>query len=1029
MAALAEMLESEAALRTSAQRCAFWTTQLPAALETAAAEGSLDVTAAAAALAAAVMSTVDVYFDKASQAGLLAGLRAIASRADVGEPFARMLLSAAIGGGSAMRRRTPAGAAQLLCACCAVAEAEWAKPAGPLPAPELFPLLGLLLHATRGRGDYDAAWRLGLRAVRRLLAAHAASSQLEARAEEWLLAQSTPELAEAACCLACAVAPAAVRRERARAAPLLRGKRAKGEAAPAAAPFDPAAWAKALASHLTSTGIASPSSAVAAFTLVLRSGLVPLEVVEKYVLPALGKAIKRSAEAGLPCVESLFSALPPGATLSPAAAAALAELLAPMLAARPTAAAAAVSAVASLRLRLTPAGASAAVAALIAGSGKASQLSPPQRIALSDALGSLATVPLAVSPRSTANAAAAEAAAWADGETAKQWATASQAATDAVAALLLPLAARETEDAPRTAMMGAVSRWVGARGVATAEGAVAAIGKGLGDKSAEVRRAHVAAVLGALRSAAEVSSDPSSLRPALAALLVPAAAGDALLSLAKNALKKAPAGGAARADALGALAALREGSVFSPALAQAVAAEKVWAQALKAKESFVWVVGGGGLSSLPSGRELGLTTRFVVGLALSPQLALCGDGGALLLDSLLGLCVSPHAAARLAALHALRTLGAKEPSPTAVSTSAGAAACWAAGVCPARATGAPPVAAAALLKATEAAVRRLTDAADAANADAGAATPDNDDTEGEAASSSATAASVLASASHARAALRSGLARLRDPSCTELAPLLPRLLLLTHQPALQRGSGRPSLWASFCFVWGGAEALPALLPPPVLDEVAALLASDRGAAADKPATRAAALAAFRSLATLPRSAAAGPSRAVAEALLSALLPLLEGPMAEAAAALGQATPAEVRALQTETETAAAVSANSEAAPTAPRAAPVSGKASGKEEDDVEAAIRATFQRRAAEAGKAAAPVKKAGGGIGGAKPKLDKMEAQKAAQVTPAIYIYHIYICIYIYIYYMYRYTYIYAYMLYAYTQIWMRIYLYTCRE
>ena len=58
--------------------------------------------------------------------------------------------------------------------------------------------------------------------------------------------------------------------------------------------------------------------------------------------------------------------------------------------------------------------------------------------------------------------------------------------------------------------------------------------------------------------------------------------------MVRSAVKKALTAPAARADALGALAALREGCALSEPLAAACTADKLWQAALKAKEAFAW---------------------------------------------------------------------------------------------------------------------------------------------------------------------------------------------------------------------------------------------------------------------------------------------------------------------------------------------------------------------------------------------------------------------------------------------------------
>ena len=101
-------------------------------------------------------------------------------------------------------------------------------------------------------------------------------------------------------------------------------------------------------------------------------------------------------------------------------------------------------------------------------------------------------------------------------------------------------------------MMAAVGSWIGVAGVGSADAAVKAVGAGLADKSAEVRRAHLAAVL---QSAAERGgAEGGGASGALLSLLKPSAVGEPLLAVVRSAVKKALTAPAARADALGALA-------------------------------------------------------------------------------------------------------------------------------------------------------------------------------------------------------------------------------------------------------------------------------------------------------------------------------------------------------------------------------------------------------------------------------------------------------------------------------------------
>jgi hypothetical protein len=416
---------------------------------------------------------------------------------------------------------------------------------GPVPLPELFALLGSLLHDARARGEADAAWRLGLRSVQSMLSSGGDSSgvpaaattkvgaagSLAAAAEAWLLSPPPISLAEAACCLTAALAPLLVKRERQRKAGAgpgrkendgLKENKPHGHDQPTSVPaFDSTAWAKALGGFLSSGQLSRPADAIGALAPLLRSGLLHVSCVEAHALPQLAKALRRAAEPALACVTALLDALPPTANLTPAAASTLAEALAPTIATGTPATATAPSAAAAaaattLRSRTDPVSATAAVLALIGGTGKGSQLPAPARIALAEALGGLATPPPTVSagllpqavssppsagvaPLSTGRrrraggggAAAGvgraeiEAGVWATPAScsplAAEWAAAAQHGCDAVGSLLLPLCARETSEPSRTAMLAAVGRWMAARGVGAEDTAGGAQGKGSAD--------------------------------------------------------------------------------------------------------------------------------------------------------------------------------------------------------------------------------------------------------------------------------------------------------------------------------------------------------------------------------------------------------------------------------------------------------------------------------------------------------------------------------------------------------------------
>lgn len=139
--------------------------------------------------------------------------------------------------------------------------------------------------------------------------------------------------------------------------------------------------------------------------------------------------------------------------------------------------------------------------------------------------------------------------------------------------LLSPLVAKEPSEAARAAMLGAVGRWMPLLPAPAA--CASAFGKGLADKNAEVRRAHVGGVLSALEAGALAPTPPAGLVTILTSLAEP------LVALIKPALKKAPSAGLPRADALCVLICIHEGGGSCPALEKAEKAEKVCSSAAR----------------------------------------------------------------------------------------------------------------------------------------------------------------------------------------------------------------------------------------------------------------------------------------------------------------------------------------------------------------------------------------------------------------------------------------------------------------
>ncbi|EOD11607.1 hypothetical protein EMIHUDRAFT_452396, partial [Emiliania huxleyi CCMP1516] len=212
-----------------------------------------------------------------------------------------------------------------------------------------------------------------------------------------------------------------------------------------------------------------------------------------------------------------------------------------------------------------------------------------------------------------------------------------QGAAEAVASYLLPLAAREASEPARTAMMAAVGSWVGVAGVGSADAAVKAVGAGLVDKSAEVRRAHLAAVLGGLQSAVEGGgAEGGGASGALLSLLKPSAAGEPLLAM---------------------------GCALSEPLAAACTADKLWQAALKAKEAFAW-------ASASSAGEKGTAEGGALdALAAEGLLRGAADAVAELVASDKGAA----SASRDTRLAALASLGALAASPAEVRAAVTAA--------------------------------------------------------------------------------------------------------------------------------------------------------------------------------------------------------------------------------------------------------------------------------------------------------------------------------------------------------------------
>ncbi|KAL1515351.1 hypothetical protein AB1Y20_001981 [Prymnesium parvum] len=574
------------------------------------------------------------------------------------------------------------------------------------------------------------------------------------------------------------------------------------------------AWLKMYVACVLAVNTPAPPCVRRAFDAVV--ALASADEWASTLLPSILRCLKRSPDAALPALPALLAALP--ATLPPPGAlAVLAEALHPsLLSASASRVDGALAVLAAFSRRAAADDAAAALSAL-ASLPRTSLTGEAQRAAVGGAMREIAE-PLAAPPPPAA-----------------------AAAVERCLSLLLALLPKETSESARGALLGALARLL-ARSAA-AGGAAAAIAKGLGEKNAEARRAHLGAVFAALSDgfdgfdgAGGAGGGGAARR--MAAGLLDALVGwaEPLFALVRPALKKG-AGAGARSDAVVALCCLHEAATVCPAVEKLCAAEKLWASALKPKDSFLWQHEG--LWNAPP-REIQAMPRLLRSLTRSPaHFALCGDGGGALLRALCQLSIHPAYAPRRVKALPLDSLPESLRSHEALHER--------------------------LLHAAEAVARKPLKP----SSEGGAAEPE---AENERAAEIARAPRL---SSLALAALSGPL----EPA------LLPRFLMLSHQPSMLLG-GASGPWLSFCSQWERSQSVGKALEAQA-KSLSELLGGKNGAFSDDASTRQAALAALRSV-----------LGAVHHTLLPELMPVLLASLLPIAQELEASTESDAKVLQT-----------------------------------------------------------------------------------------------------------------------------------
>jgi hypothetical protein len=696
---------------------------------------------AVALLSDTIVSLLEVYDDSRSTHACLQAIGALGRRSDFGPDFVRALVARLLAETSSSVPLTPSGKLFALRSLCAALRADFEAATGTAAAPRqgftaLALAKGSLLHDIEADGRRRALVRCARSAFRGVLSC---ANEAPGRYAAAVLALENP--GPPACAIAGAVLDPRLRL--------------------AEQPATREAWLGLYASAVIGSAQPPTVGMQWAFAPVLTTATEA--EWSKTLLPAALKALKRTPDAVLalmpPLLEALPATVPIGASMP-----SLLEALQPLLLGAATPRADATVSCLGVLCKRCGSAAALGAAAQLATTKPSAIPGSQQKASFADALAELATPLLAE-----------------NGGTVKE--------ADGVVTALLALAAKETQEGPRATILAAAGRWMPL--AAAAASCATAFAKGLGEKDAEVRRAHVGGILAALEACAAASPPPATLVAAISSL------GEPLLALIKPALTKPPASGAARADALGVLCCLREGGQLCPVVEQQCTKEKLWTLTLKAKDSFVWHTEP---LAAASERELCLLNRLLEGTLRTPaQLALCGDGGVLLFRQLFQLIAHPMAAPRRAADKALSQYVATMPCEAAER----------------------------LLSALETVVKKAPELAAAAE-DA----------------NEADSVAALAAAAAARAPRLANAAAVVLAGAHSSEGLLPRILLLCHHPAIVSQGEGP--WPTLFLLWQRERSVVQLLQANAR-AIAAHLSGDKGALASSAETRVAALGGLRAL--------------------------------------------------------------------------------------------------------------------------------------------------------------------------------------
>ena len=438
-----------------------------------------EVTEAAAALAAAIVDTLEACADSRTSDAMITSISSILQKKSIGSELALALvlrLQAATGGAKPAVV-SAAGRTLALRAMCAALRGQFGALAAADGFNELVLSLGGLLHSIREANRRPALEKAAHSAACAMVAA---VPEAGGRISTSLLSLDTP--GEGAVALAGVLLD-----PRSRARPVKKAKRGPDQQGVPREPAPPVPppllttqrgeWIALYASAVL--GAAHPPSAHATRAFVPLLASATDDEWSTRILPASLKAMKRTPDAALAALHTCISALPPAMEMD-GASASLLEALTPLILG--TSVPRAALAASTVRVIMARCAAAAAVsgASILAATKPSALAGATQRAAFASSLSELAT------------------AARVGGRCGVAHASGACKEADQVVDALLPLAAKESTDATRVSLLHAAGLWLPL--VSDSKSAVKELAKGLADKNAELRRGYVGAVLAALQN-------------------------------------------------------------------------------------------------------------------------------------------------------------------------------------------------------------------------------------------------------------------------------------------------------------------------------------------------------------------------------------------------------------------------------------------------------------------------------------------------------------------------------------------------